>query len=114
MQTPKTYEVNTPRLLVKYLSGLVAQVNANTALLSPQKAKVEKAQAKSDAKEKAKLEARARAEFKAQAKENAIAEAKAIVAAAEAMARAEAKLKKQVEIEAARLEAAKKLLKESK
>ena len=110
MKRPKTYEVNTHRLLVGYLSKMVAEINDINSVISPLRTEQEKEQIKMKAQVQAKAEKDAASEAKAKAaeakvkaKETAFIEAKAVLARAAAKARTD-------ESEAKELLEAKKLL----
>lgn len=106
MNKPKSYEVNTPRLNLRFLCGIVDEINSINTIISPLReqrkgalAKVALLEAKKVEVEERKEAAKSAAQVKADAKASRIAQAKAIIA--EAKRRDEA------------LEAAKKLLKET-
>lgn len=110
MKAPTTYEVNTPRLIVKYLTKLVGEVNDNSAVLSDLKDKREKEQLRVEAKKRTALEAKSKAEAKALTKANALAAAKRIIAEAEAKVKAKEQAKLQAKLEEENLRKARKLL----
>lgn len=96
MKPPTTYEVNTPRLIVKYLAKLVGEVNDINTVIAPLREQREKAEIESQAKEtvkraaaQAKAEAKSKTEIAAQAKAQKIANAKALIAQVEAVEQAE-------------------------
>jgi hypothetical protein len=96
MDTPKTYEVNTPRLIVKFLTKIVKEINDINKVITPLKEQLAVEVGKQIAAETAKREkeaiAKAKAQKLVQAKEDAanrIAAAKAMIAKVEAKKQAE-------------------------
>jgi len=110
MKPPTTYEVNTPRQLVLYLTKLVGEVNDNSLALIPLKEQAAEVEATTRAQKQAKTEAQSKVEAKAQAKADKFAEAKRIVAAAEARLKAKEQAKANAKTEAKELLEARKLL----
>ena len=96
MKPPTTYEVNTPRLVVKYLTKMVAEVNDIIEVTAPLREQHKKAEIESRAREaakraaeQAKAAARSEVEVADKSKARKLAEAKALIAKVEAARQAE-------------------------
>jgi len=76
LKPPKTYEVNTSRLIVKFLATMVKEINDINTVIAPLREQLKAAEIKGQAK-KAEEKARAKAKVEAKSKTTAVAEAKA-------------------------------------